>query len=103
MNNLWLARILQVRQTKLDSRKRVVAGDGSYTNAVVLKGLPAKTVYIGRIRRDALLNALSGPPAATGRPRRSMARRSRPRKTCAPTTPWPSKALRLMRQAKNQF
>ena len=46
----------------------MVAGDGGYTNAGLLKGLPAKTDYIGRIRRDAVLNALPGPPTATGRP-----------------------------------
>ena len=68
LNVVALARIQQLRQALPDTRKLVVAGDGSYTNAVVLKGLPAKTVYIGRIRRDAVLNALPGPPAATGRP-----------------------------------
>jgi hypothetical protein len=68
LNVVALARIQQLRQALPDTRKLVVAGDGSYTNAVVLKGLPAMTVYIGRIRRDAVLNALPGPPAATGRP-----------------------------------
>jgi hypothetical protein len=46
----------------------VVAGDGSYTNAEILKALPENTVYIGRIRKDAALHALPGGPAATGRP-----------------------------------
>jgi hypothetical protein len=51
-----------------DSRKLVIVGDGSYTNADILHGLPANTVYIGRIRKDALLHALPGPAPATGRP-----------------------------------
>ncbi len=64
----------------------MVAGDGSYTNAVVLKGLPAKTVYIGRIRRDAVLNALSGPPAATGRPPAYGAQVQTPEDLCTDDT-----------------
>jgi hypothetical protein len=34
----------------------------------VLKGLPPHTVYIGRLRKDAVLHARPGPPPATGRP-----------------------------------
>ena len=45
----------------------MIAGDGSYTNAAILKGLPENTVYIGRIRKDAVLHAPPGPPPATGR------------------------------------
>ncbi len=68
LNVVALARIQQLRQALPEARQLVVAGDGGYTNAGLLKGLPAKTTYIGRIRRDAVLNALPGPPAATGRP-----------------------------------
>jgi hypothetical protein len=68
LNVVALARIQQLRQALPEARKLVVAGDGGYTNAVLLKGLPDKTVYIGRIRRDAAFNALPGPPATTGRP-----------------------------------
>ena len=68
LNLVALGRIQQLRQALPEARKLVVAGDGGYTNAGILKGLPAKTVYIGRIRRDAVFNALPGPPPATGRP-----------------------------------
>lgn len=68
LNAVALARIAHVRQTLPASRRLVVAGDGSYTNADILKGLPANTVYIGRIRKDAVLHALPGPPPPTGRP-----------------------------------
>jgi hypothetical protein len=68
LNVVALSRIAHLRQTLPATRKLVVAGDGSYTNADILKGLPANTVYIGRIRKDAVLHALPGPPPATGRP-----------------------------------
>ncbi|MGH7956106.1 MAG: IS701 family transposase [Opitutaceae bacterium] len=68
LNAVALARIAHLRQTLPAARKLVVAGDGSYTNATILKGLPANTVYIGRIRKDAVLHARPGPPPATGRP-----------------------------------
>ena len=67
LNVVALARIQHLRQTLPAARQLVVAGDGSYTNATILKGLPAHTVYIGRIRKDAVLHALPGPPPATGR------------------------------------
>jgi hypothetical protein len=35
------------------SRDLVICGDGSYTNEVLLKNLPARTTLIGRIRKDA--------------------------------------------------
>lgn len=68
LNVVALARIHHLRQTLPASRRLVVAGDGSYTNAAILKGLPENTVYLGRIRKDAVLHALPGPPPATGRP-----------------------------------
>jgi len=52
-------------------RQLLVGGDGSYTNRTVLRQLPERTTFIGRIRKDAkLCQAL--PPTATrsgGRPR----------------------------------
>jgi hypothetical protein len=68
LNVVALARIHHLRQLLPAARPLVVAGDGSYTNAALLKGLPENTVYIGRIRKDAVLHALPGPPPATGRP-----------------------------------
>ncbi|HWB99361.1 MAG TPA: transposase [Bryobacteraceae bacterium] len=54
--------------------------DGGYTNATVLKKLPARTTLIGRIRKDAKLYTLP-PPSPTpqrGRPRRYGAPASTP-------------------------
>ena len=53
-------------------RQLIVSGDGSYTNRNVLRRLPERTTYIGRLRKDAKLHypfpAPSGP--LPGRPRR---------------------------------
>lgn len=50
------------------SRSLIFNGDGSYTNTTVLKDLPAQTIYIGRIRKDAKLHhPPAGPLAGTGR------------------------------------
>jgi hypothetical protein len=68
LNVVALQRIAHLRQILPDSRALVVAGDGGYTNADILKGLPENTVYVGRIRKDALLHALPEPAPATGRP-----------------------------------
>ena len=40
-----------------DTRQRqlLVSGDGSYTNRTVLRQLPERTTFIGRIRKDAKL------------------------------------------------
>lgn len=50
----------------------IVSGDGSYTTRDVVRDLPERTTYIGRIRKDAKLHyplpAVVGKPA--GRPRR---------------------------------
>lgn len=54
-------------------RRMIVSGDGSYTNRTVMRSLPERTTYIGRLRKDAKLYyplpAPTGQPA-TGRPRR---------------------------------
>jgi hypothetical protein len=53
-------------------RQLIVSGDGSYTNREVLKRLPERTTYIGRLRRDAKLYYPLPAPAGkpVGRPRR---------------------------------
>lgn len=38
------------------NRNLVVTGDGSYTNKTVLRSLPDRTTYVGRIRKDAKLH-----------------------------------------------
>lgn len=69
LNVVARARIEHLRLALPTTRTLVVAGDGSYTNADVLKHLPTNTVYIGRIRKDAVLHALPRAALATGRPR----------------------------------
>jgi hypothetical protein len=54
-------------------RQLLVSGDGSYTNRPVLRHLPQRTTFIGRIRKDAKLFLALPPTAVTrsgGRPRR---------------------------------
>lgn len=68
LNRQALAQMRQLRADCPATRALIFNGDGSYTNETVLKGLPAQSTYIGRIRKDASLYELpSGPPAATGR------------------------------------
>ena len=68
----------QLRQTRdwLDAhgaplRRLWTTADGGYTNGPVLKKLPDKTVFTGRLRSDAKLYHLPGPPAG-GRGRRRV-------------------------------
>jgi hypothetical protein len=49
------------RQDNGISRTLVIGTDGSYTNQTVLRGLPARTILIGRIRKDAKLFHLPDP------------------------------------------
>jgi len=73
--NLSTAAVTAIAQTRriLDrepfgkDRVLVVGTDGSYTNKTVLKGLPPRTVLIGRIRKDAEL--FHPPTAADQQPR----------------------------------
>ena len=51
-------------------RQLIVSGDGSYTNKSVLRHLPPRTTFIGRIRKDAKLHLpLPEGAGAVGRPR----------------------------------
>jgi len=68
----------------LHYRQLILCGDGSYTNGNVLKHLPERTTYIGRIRKDAKLYwplEQTG-EKAKGRPRRYGAWRRRRNKFC---------------------
>jgi len=70
LNQVAIDSIKRLRATLPASRKLVIAGDGAYTNATIIKKLPENTTYIGRIRRDAVLHhPPEGAPASTGRPR----------------------------------
>jgi hypothetical protein len=80
-------RVLQSLREALDARpdtrqrQLLVSGDGSYTNRTVLRQLPERTTFIGRIRKDAKLFQPLPLPSATrsgGRPRRYGAPASTP-------------------------
>jgi hypothetical protein len=70
-----LAAMTSVRQSldvraETAQRQLIMSGDGSYTNKAVLRGLPPRTTFIGRIRKDArLCLPLAERDGATGRPR----------------------------------
>lgn len=55
-------------------RQLIASGDCSYTNRTMMRNLPERTTYIGRMRKDAkLYHALpepTGKPTTKGRPRR---------------------------------
>jgi hypothetical protein len=70
-----LTGLRQEMDRRLDLRDRLLlaGGDGSYTNGSVLKHLPSRTTFIGRIRRDAKLYwplPVEPSKAGKGRPRR---------------------------------
>lgn len=78
----------------LRGRQLIVSGDASYTTRVVLQGLPERTTYIGRIRKDA---KLYWPVAVDtdkthqpGRPRRYGALAPTPEQLLKDDTPWTS-------------
>lgn len=59
-------------ETGGSTRPLYIFGDGGYTNSTVLKSLPATTVLIGRIRKDAEIYSLppeTQAPPTRGRPR----------------------------------
>jgi hypothetical protein len=72
-------RVLHSLRQALDARPLLrlrlllASGDGSYTNRTVLRQLPERTTFIGRIRKDAKLCYALAPATdrhTTGRPRR---------------------------------
>lgn len=70
LNRVALDRIAALRQEMPADRHLVIAGDGSFTNRTVMRGLPAGCTYIGRARKDCVLHHLPAPaPGANGRPR----------------------------------
>ena len=60
------------RRPQTRDRILITSGDGSYTTRVLVQGLPQRTTYIGRIRKDAKLHYPLSAEAgkSTGRPRR---------------------------------
>jgi hypothetical protein len=68
-------------------RRFIVSGDGSYTNSTVMRGLPERTTYIGRLRKDAKLTyPLPAPTGKTGKAK------GRPRRY-GPAAPTPEQIL----------
>lgn len=51
------------------TRPLIVAGDAGFTNRTILKNLPERTTYIGRVRKDAKIFAPPDPAQIMGRPR----------------------------------
>jgi hypothetical protein len=68
LNAVAGARLNHLRSLVEAARRLIFCGDGGYTNAEIVGHLPPNTVYIGRIRKDAVLHALPGAPGPTGRP-----------------------------------
>jgi hypothetical protein len=60
------------QRPETSQRQLIVCGDGSYTNRIVMRSLPDRTTYLGRLRKDAkLYHPLPEPCGkAAGRPRR---------------------------------
>lgn len=58
LNTYALEQITQLRKTVPSEREIILCGDGSYTNATIIKGIPEGSTYIGRTRKDAKLHAL---------------------------------------------
>jgi len=82
---LTLTQLRHALDQRLETQRRIllVGVDGSYTNQVLLKGLPPRTTLIGRIRQDADLHLPLDP---NGKPK------GRPRKY-GPPAPTPREVL----------
>lgn len=61
LNFLALDLMCRLRGETPGTRPVIFCGDGSYTNKAVLNGLPAGSVYLGRLRKDAVLHHLPEP------------------------------------------
>jgi hypothetical protein len=72
LNTIHSLRQALDQRPDLRDRRLIVSGDASYTTRLVLQGLPERTTYIGRIRKDARLYWPRAGDAtrSQGRPRR---------------------------------
>lgn len=70
LNVQALQRMRRLRDGCAATRRLIFVGDGSYTNKTIVRGLPANSLFIGRIRKDAVLHYLPQAKLAggTGRP-----------------------------------
>lgn len=71
LNAYALSQMELLNKAVAGSRRVIFCGDGSYTNRAILRGMPAESVYIGRLRKDAVLHhpPLPKTAGANGRPR----------------------------------
>jgi hypothetical protein len=69
LNTRTLEQMRQLRECCPAARPIIYSGDGSYTNAAVLRGLPAGSTYLGRMRKDAVLHhpPIAKPAGSNGR------------------------------------
>lgn len=74
INTVGAQRIERLRQQMDQSggsqRRLIVSVDGRFTNKTLLKGLPQRTVLIGRLRKDAVLHYLPQAQPDKGRKRK---------------------------------
>jgi hypothetical protein len=91
LNSHTLRQMNQLRADCDAARPIIYTGDGSYTNATVLRGLPEGTHYIGRLRKDAVLHhpPTVKPAGANGRPSSYGELAPTPEELCKDqNTPW---------------
>jgi hypothetical protein len=91
LNTICQLRRSMDQRPELRHRRLIISGDGSYTTRVVLQGLPERTTYIGRIRKDAKLHWPLPDTAAgakSGRPRRYGAAAPTPDQILKDSSPW---------------
>ena len=93
LNVQALGSMERLRKATPPQRHVIFCGDGSYTNAVIIKNLPQHCTYIGRIRKDAKFHYL--PEAApqggklNGRPRSFGQPAPTPEQLCTDdASPW---------------
>jgi hypothetical protein len=69
LNTRALEQMRELRECCPAARRIIYSGDGSYTNAAVLRGLPAGSTYLGRMRKDAVLHhpPVAKPAGSNGR------------------------------------
>lgn len=69
LNTRALEQMRKLRESCPATRQIIYSGDGSYTNAAVLRGLPKDSTYLGRVRKDAVLHKLpqDKPAGSNGR------------------------------------
>jgi hypothetical protein len=69
LNVRALEQMRQLRESCPAACPIIYSGDGSYTNAAVLRGLPAGSTYLGRMRKDAVLHypPVEKPAGSNGR------------------------------------